>query len=326
MSLARAFQGSRVLLTALELDVFTALGEGPQTSEEVAAARQTDPRATDRLLNALVALELLTKEAGQFRNTPLTQAFLVAGQPGYVGGALRHTANLWHTWSTLTDAVRAGRSVVADPINERGPEWLASFIAAMHHNASRRAPEVIRWLELDGVRRVLDVGGGSGAYAMALAQAKPDLEVVVFDLPSVIPLTQGYVAAAGLSDRIAMQAGDYTVDELGTGFDLAFLSAIIHINSPEQNRALLAKCARALNPGGQIVIQDFIMDEDRTTPAGGALFALNMLVGTQAGDTYTEAEVQDWLQGCGFTDFRRIDPPGGAATLLCARLSHGPTN
>jgi len=326
MSMARAFQPSRVLLTALELDVFTALGDGPKTSAEVATALHTDPRATDRLLNALVALELLTKERGQFRNTPATQEFLVAGQPRYVGGALGHTANLWHTWSTLTDAVRAGRSVVAEPINERGAEWLTSFIAAMHYNASRRAPEVIQHLDLGGVRRVLDVGGGSGAYAIALARAKPDLEVVVLDLPNVVPLTQGYVAQAGLSDRITTQVGDYNVDELGTGFDLAFLSAIIHSNSPEQNRALLAKCARALNPGGQMVIQDFIMDEDRTTPAFGALFALNMLVGTQAGDTYTEAEVNDWLQGCGFTDFRRIDPPGGTATLLCARLLNGPTN
>jgi cyclopropane fatty-acyl-phospholipid synthase-like methyltransferase len=167
----------------------------------------------------------------------------------------------------------------------------------------------------------LDVGGGSGAYAIAFAQAQPGLEVVVFDLPNVVPLTQGYVAAAGLSDRITTQSGDYNVNELGAGFDLAFLSAIIHANSPEQNRALLVRCARALNPGGQVVIQDFIMDEDRTTPAFGALFALNMLVGTSGGDTYTEAEVNGWLEACGFTDFRRMEVASGmATTLLCAAL------
>jgi len=175
-------------------------------------------------------------------------------------------------------------------------------------------------LDLDGVRRVLDVGGGSGAYAAAFAGAKPGLEAVVFDLSEVLPLTRRFLAEAGMLDRVGLVAGDYERDALGRDFDLVLLSQILHSQPPHANRALLGKAAAALRPGGQLVVQEFIMDEDRAGPPFNTLFALNMLVNTEAGDTYTGAEVQDWMEAAGVTGVMRRDFAFGT-TILAGRLA-----
>ncbi|MBI2843512.1 MAG: methyltransferase domain-containing protein [Armatimonadetes bacterium] len=315
--MARGFQSSRILLTAVELGVFPALGSGPRTSEEVAAMLRTDPRATDRLMNALVALELLVKEGNLFGNSPEAQEVLVPGGPDYMGGALMHTVNMWDSWSTLTEAVRRGTSVLVRE-GEARADWVVPFIAAMHYHSSRGADDIVGLIDLDGVERVLDVGGGSGVYSIAFCRAKPALRAVVFDLPDVVGLTEKYVQQAGMSGRITTASGDFHADEFGGGFDLVFLSAIIHMNSPEENIRLFKKCRRALREGGRIVVQDFIVEESRVSPPHGAIFALNMLVATPSGDTYTEAEVTAWLQAAGFAPPTRIDPPGIGTTLLIA--------
>lgn len=318
--LARGFFPSRIFLTAVELKLFGAVGEGDSTSAEVAERLGADPRATDRLMNALVALEVLAKKDGRFSNSADAREFLVSGKPGYVGDALMHAANLWDSWSMLTEAVKAGTSVVKREGKARAG-WVKPFISAMHANASMQAPRIAPLVDLKDVKRLLDVGGGSGAYSIEFCRRKPDLNAVVFDLPDVLPLTGEYVAEAGLSDRISTVGGDFSVDELGADFDLAFVSAIIHMNSPEENLDLYRKCWRALRPGGRIVVQDFIVNEDRTTPPQAAIFALNMLVGTRAGDTYTEGEVREALEQAGFGDVKRKDTPGGT-TLISAGKSN----
>jgi (2Fe-2S) ferredoxin/predicted O-methyltransferase YrrM len=314
----RAFQESRVVLTAVELDVFTAVGAGADAAS-VARAAGTDPRATETLLNALVALELLEKRAGVFFNGPVSARFLVAGAPHDSRAALRHTLHLWSSWSTLTDCVRAGTSVTYRDMSEAAPEWTSAFIAAMHRNASSRAPMVVRAAGVEGVRRVLDLGGGSGAYAIGFAQASPTLRAVVFDLPNVIPITRQHVEAAGLADRVTTAPGDLRVDRYGSGFDLAFVSAICHMNSPDENLEMLGKILDALEPGGRVVIQDFILRPDKTSPRTGALFALNMLVGTRAGSSYGEDEYAAWLAQAGFVDARRVDLPGPTALMVARK-------
>lgn len=317
LELASAFMQSRVLLTACELDLFTALGDEARTSAEVAQLVHADARATDRLMNVLCPLGLLTKEGGRYRNSPQAARFLARGAPEYLGG-LMHWAHLWESWSTLTAAVRKGGATLARPTGDRESAWLRAFISAMHWRARQHAPEVVAALNLAGVSRVLDVGGGSGAYAMEFVRASPDISAVVLDLPGVIPLTASYLREAGLSDRVALVEGDFNRDPLGEGFDLVFMSAIVHSNSAEENRALIRKAAGALAPGGQIVVQEFIVDEDRTGPPFAALFALNMLVGTAAGDTYTESEVRQWLAEAGISSATRKDMPFGT-TLIVGR-------
>jgi ubiquinone/menaquinone biosynthesis C-methylase UbiE len=320
MELASGFMRSRAFLTACELDLFTAVGSGEATSAEVARTLGTDRRATDRLLNVLCSLGLLQKAADRFRNGPAAARFLVRDAPEYLGG-LMHWVHLWESWSTLTPAVRQGGAVTAAPVDERGEQWLRAFIAAMHWRACQHAPAVVAALDLTAVSRVLDVGGGSGAYAMEFVRAAPGLRAVVFDLPNILPFTAGYLAQAGLADRVALVAGDYDRDDLGGGFDLVFLSAIIHSNSPDGNRALINKAVAALNPRGQLVVQDFIVDETRTGPPFGALFALNMLVGTAAGDTYTESEARQWMTEAGLSGMARTDTEFGTSLLIGRKAS-----
>ncbi len=318
MEMATAFQRSRTLLTGFELGVFTAVADEWRTSAEVAAAIGAEERSTDRLMNALAALELLEKQAGRFRNAPLAATFLVKGRPGYLGG-LGHTNDLWDTWSRLTPVVREGHPAGIGETSERRDEWLRPFIAAMHARAKPSAPAVVSMLDLDGVSRVLDVGGGSGAYAMAFVRARRGIAAVVFDLPQVVPLTRMYAAQEGMAAEVGTVAGNYLEDPLGEGFDLVFMSAVIHSNSPDANRRLFRKAARALGPRGQLVVQDFLMDEDRSGPVWPALFALNMLVGTPEGDTYTESEVRTWMAEAGFGAIRRLDTPVGT-NLVVGRL------
>lgn len=304
--IALGFQKSRVLLTAYELGLFTALGNKNKTAAETARILKAKGHSTERLMNALCALGLLKKNKGRFSNTPLALRFLAKGNPDFMVG-LGHTVNMWDTWSTLTQAVRQGKTVLTHFFDKRDKEWLTAFIAAMHERACQQARKIISLLGLSGVFSVLDVGGGSGAYAMAFVQAKKGISSTVFDLPGVIPLTRNYIKEEGLLSKVKTISGDYRADSLGEGFDLVFLSAIIHSNSSLENRALMHKCAAALNPQGQVVVQDFIMDGDRTSPAFGTLFALNMLVATESGDTYTEPEVRLWMQEAGLSGIKRRD-------------------
>lgn len=303
--IARAYHYSRILLTAYELGIFTALADERKTSAEVAAALGTDPRATDRLLNALAILRLLNKEEGRFGNTAAAARYLVKGKPEYMAG-LMHGVHLWDAWSTLTDAVRAGTSVFERPGGEAGERRTEAFIAAMHYNAAFRAGRLVEMLDLGRVARVLDVGGGSGIYAMAFVRAREGITATVFDLPHVTPLTRGYVEAEGLSDKIDIVAGDANADPLPRGYDLVLASQLIHSNSPEENAALITNCGTSLNAGGRLVVQDFVVGEGRAGPPRPVIFALNMLVNTEAGDTYTEAEIRRWMEAAGLADVERI--------------------
>jgi SAM-dependent methyltransferase len=318
MELATAFQRSRPLLTAFELGLFTVLNDEARTSEETAAALGTDARATDRLMNALVALGLLDKQEGRYRNTALAESHLVKGRPDYMGG-LCHTNHLWDTWSRLSDVVRTGHPVGLAETNDRGDDWLRPFIAAMHARGRQSAAEVVRLLDLEGVARVLDVGGGSGVYAMAFARAGRGISAVVFDLPNVIPLTRMYVAQEGLAAEVTTAVGGYLSAPLGDGFDLVFMSAVIHSNAADDNQLLFTKAAQALNPEGRLVVQDFLMTEERDGPLMPALFALNMLVGTPEGDTYTESEVREWMAKAGFADIHRTDTSFGTSLVVGSR-------
>ncbi|HNW28654.1 MAG TPA: methyltransferase [Spirochaetota bacterium] len=314
IEMVSAFQKSRIILTAFELDIFTVIGSGRVTSTEVADAVKADPRGTDRLLNALCALGFLRKEKGCFMNTGLSLRYLVKGSEDFLS-RIGHSLNLYRSWGSLTDAVRAGKTVLA---REYDPVSLGHFIEAMHHRAKKSAERLVSHLDLSGIRRVLDVGGGSGVYSMAFARAKPGLQAVVLDLPRVTALTKKYIDEAGLSASITTMDGDYNTDDFGTGYDLVFMSAIVHINSCDENVALMARAYRSLNPGGMIVIQDHIMENDRTAPVRGALFALNMLVNTQSGDTFTEDEMRQWLEKAGCVEIKRI-PTGMENDLMTGK-------
>jgi SAM-dependent methyltransferase len=316
MELANGFRASRVLLTAFELEIFSVLGNEKKTSPEVASALKTDPRATDRLMNALTAIGILEKRDGKFYNSHAAAKYLVKGEPGYMGG-LGHTVNLWDSWTTMTEAVKIGSAPdVRKPVNDRGENWVDSFIAAMHMRAKQMAPVIISQLDLKGVSKVLDVGGGPGTFSFAFVDAKEGLKATVFDLPGVVPLTLSYIERGGYKGKVDTVTGDYLENDLGSGYDLVFLSAIIHSNSPEENKLLFSKCAKALNKNGRLAVLDYVMSDDRITPAMGAMFALNMLVNTEAGDTFTETEVKSWMEDAGFSSIEKKSTEFGTDLMI----------
>ncbi|MBZ5569769.1 MAG: methyltransferase domain-containing protein [Acidobacteriia bacterium] len=308
----RGFMGSRAILTAIELDVFSALGNGA-IAAEVAAKIKAEARSTEMLLNALVALKLLQKSGETFQNTPVSRRFFTAGSPDNARPAQMHTVNLWRRWSTLTDAVAAGTRVAE---RGRSEEWTGSFIAAMDHNARGRAEAVVKAAGVNGARRMLDLGGGSGAYTVAFATAAPELRGEILDLPDVLPITQEHLRRAGVAERITTRAGDMLQAELGNDYDLVLLSAICHMFSPEENRELLRRIYQALAPNGRVVVQDFILDADKTSPKFAALFSLNMLVGTKAGASYSEPEYTDWMRTAGFREIKRVRMPGPSGLMI----------
>jgi len=316
LKMVNAFRVSRIILTADELGVFDHMQGKGVTSKSVADDLHTSPRATDRLLNALVTLGLITKQEGLFKNTGFSGRFLVKSSPSYLG-SLGLANQTWKTWSTLSEAVRMGTTVVMEhSINERTEEWRGSFISAMHARAADQAPEVAGTLDITNCRKILDVGGGSGAFAYAMIRENPQIHAVIFDLPNIIPMTRGYIENSGLASQVTTVTGDYLADSLGNGYDLVLMSAIIHINSPAENQLLIRKGAEALNSGGQLVILDHIMSEDRTEPQTGAVFALNMLVGTFHGDTYTRNEIRSWMLHAGLNEIELKLTPSGIQLMI----------
>ncbi|MEI8201555.1 MAG: methyltransferase [Bacteroidota bacterium] len=316
---ASSFQKSRILLTGFELDIFTNIDKSGITNQQIANLLQLNPHACERLLNALASLGFLNKQNELFFNTPESFHFLSKKSPDYLGG-LMHSNHLWNTWSHLSQVVKTGVSAHSTEINERGDEWLFPFISAMHDRAKKQAPEQLANIDLSEVKSVLDVGGGSGAYAMEFVTKKPTIEATVLDLPNVVPITKQFVEKEGFSDKIKTFTGDYTTDDLPVGFDLVFLSAIIHSNSLGVNGDLIKKCFKALNRGGKIVIQDWIMNNERTHPTSGAIFAINMLVGTEAGDCFTEQEVKEMLSAAGFKNISRIEFERGLSQMVAFKI------
>jgi (2Fe-2S) ferredoxin/predicted O-methyltransferase YrrM len=308
----RGFMPSRCILTALELDIFTAVGDGAN-AEHIGAKVHANGRAVGMLLNALVALGLLSKSGDDYENTRESARFFVQGSTDNQRNGLLHTANIWHRWSTLTDAVRSGTHI---PIDRDTTKWTHNFIAGMQRNAKNRAPLLVKALGAAGVRRVLDLGGGSGAYSIAFAKACPDVQCEILDLAEVVPLTAEYVRQAGVSAQVKVRAGDMLVDDFGSGYDVILMNAICHMFSKEQNREIFRRARQALSPNGRLVVQDFILNPDKAGPQHAVLFSLNMLVGTDAGASYSELEYADWMKDAGFNEVQRINLPAPSSLIV----------
>ncbi len=228
--MTRAFMPSRVLLTALELDIFTAIEDGA-TAAQVAHRANISPRGAEALLNALVSLGLLAKTGDRFTNTAESTRYFTQASPNNHRNGLLHTAQIWHNWSALTDVVRRGAPLPRDTRRD----WTKNFIAGMERNAKPRSAIIVKTLGTQGIHRVLDLGGGSGAYSLAFAKASREIRADILDIPAVTPLTEDYVRAAGLDGQVSVRAGDMLTDDYGTGYDLVLLNAICHMFSPDQN-------------------------------------------------------------------------------------------
>lgn len=300
MSLTRGFMTSRVLLTGAELNVFTLLSR-PKTVAVLIEETGWHERPLTMLLDALTALGVLQKEDGTYRTEPDLVPLLSTDSRQSILPMMLHMNGLWNSWSRLTPIVKETGGPEGPGSVSRSPEAVKAFIGAMAVAGAPMAAKVVQAVDPGRAGSLLDIGGGPGVYTLAFLKAVPGIRVTLFDKPDVIEMARERIEAEGFLDRVQLTPGDFYRDDLPGGHDLALLSAIIHQNSDQQNRDLYKKAYQALNPGGRLIIRDHVMDRDRTSPARGTLFAINMLVNTPGGGTYTFEEIESGLKEAGFT-------------------------
>ena len=325
MAMARGFQAARMLTVAVDLGVFDFLDQ-PRSAVETAAWLKADARAAGIFLNGLAALELLVKEGDHFQNSKIVSRYLVQGKDDYRGAILKHLEQTWERgWNDLRHTVLAGYPQGVEPETwvdtrpRRDEEGVQAFIWGMHAIARDLAPQVAPKLPLSGVRRLLDLGGGPATYAIAFAQANPDLRATVFDLPAPSEIARENIAKHGLSSRINVLAGNFLQDDIGSPYDFIWISQILHSHDQQQCRLIIRKAAAALAGGGRLAIQDFFLNPDGCTPPGAALFGVHMLACTPRGRAYTYVEVAEWLQEEGLTAPALIPTSPETSVLLAAK-------
>ncbi len=298
------------LHASLALDVFTPLKDGAMTPSALAAKLGCSERGLSALLTALCAMELLVRKDGKVALTPFSETSLCRGTDSFVGHIILHHRDLMPNWSKLDEAVREGRSTRGEKPNySRSDEEREAFIMGMYNMAFIRSAQAVKAVDFSGRVRLLDLGGGPGSYAVRFCQTYPDLHAVIFDIPTTRPFAEGVVARHGLSDRIRFEGGDFFTDPLPKGFDVVWISHILHGSNDEESARLLSRAMECLNPGGQLLIQEFMLEDSCDGPLFSALFGLNMLCGTPAGKVYTESELKQLLEQAGACKIRRLPMP-----------------
>ncbi|RJP82012.1 MAG: SAM-dependent methyltransferase [Desulfobacteraceae bacterium] len=306
LELSGSYWRACALHTAVELACFSVISGDGMTDKEIAHRIGGDRRAVETLLNALVAMGLLVKmQNNGYQNTAFSTKYLSRSSSHYIGHIISHHHHLVESWARLDESVMTGQ-----PVRERsshGDEKAReSFLMGMFNLAMAIAPDLVKQIDLANRVRLLDLGGGPGTYAVHFCLHNPKLQAVVFDLPDSRSFAENVIARFGLSDRIAFQGGDFLSDGIDGKFDAAWLSHILHGEGPEGCRQIMEKAAAALEPGGLILIHEFILNDTMDGPLFPALFSLNMLLGTPNGRSYSEAQLMRMLKSAGFRDIQRL--------------------
>ena len=304
LAVSSAYWQGATLQAAVALDIFTALGKAALGAEHLARAKGWDSRAVETLLDALCAMGLLAKENKQYRITDEARTFLSKDSDQYIGYIIKHHLHLMERWAQLPKVVQTGRPVRKGP--QQSKEQREAFLMGMFNIASLTAPRVAQVLDLSGKRRLLDLGGGPGTYAIHFCLANPLLNATIYDLPETRPYALKTVESFGLSGRISFQEGDYLDQEVPGTYDVVWMSHILHSLGPQTCQKVVGKAVAALDPGGVLYVHDFLLNEHRDGPLFPALFSLNMLVNTKEGRAYSEVEIRSMMKGAGLRDIERI--------------------
>jgi hypothetical protein len=312
MQLGLGFWGSKTLLSAVELGLFTELARGAMTAEVIRERLGLHPRSARDFLDALVSLGMLRRDAeGVYSNTPEADMFLDRRKPSYMGGMLEMAnARLYHFWGSLTEGLKTGR-----PQNEAKsggnffealyaePERLEGFLSAMTGlslGAARAMAQKFPWSDY---KTFIDIGGAQGGVPVTIALAHTHLTGGSFDIPVAAPVFEKYVAEHGLSDRLRFYPGNFFTDELPSA-DVLVMGHILHDWDMEEKRMLLKKAFNALPEGGALIVFEALIDDERRENAFGLLMSLNMLIETPGGFDYTGADCAGWMREAGFRETR----------------------
>lgn len=323
LQLAWGYAPPLAIESAIHHRVFDVLDEGPKSLAETVSATGATERGLKGIMNLLVSFGFLAKADGKYSLTPESSAFLVSTKPAFHGGMFRHMSKqLIPAWIQLSDVVATGKPAIA--VNQEGPgseffnqlvldifplSYMAATTLAHHLNFGAEGEPV----------SVLDLAAGSAVWSIAQAQVSPRVVATAVDWPEVLPITQQSVARFGLSGRYKFSPGDLEQADFGSGHQLATLGHILHSEGEQRSKALLRKTFAGLASGGTIAIAEFLVNADRTGPPPGVIFAVNMLVNTDNGDTYSFEEISGWLIEVGFVNPRLLDAPGPSPLILATK-------
>lgn len=320
LQIAWGYAPPLILEAALNFRIFDLLEDGPQTARGLAAHTGASPRGLSAILNALVGLGFLARKGNRYALTPESATYLVSTRPGYHGTYFMHmTRQLIPRWLHLAEAVRSGRPVVAVNQEAVGPMFFADFVESLFplsYKAARHLGEHLGIPKATAPLSVLDIGAGSGVWGIALAHHSPFVRVRAVDWPIVLEVTRKMARRHGVADRLQTVPGDLLEADFGKDHQVATIGHILHSEGAERGRKLLSRVFSALAPGGTIVISEFMPNDQRTGPPNALIFAVNMLVHTEAGDTYTFAEMSRWLKDAGFEKPRLLEAPAPSPLVL----------
>ena len=310
LRMSHSYVEARCLHTAVELGLVTALAADPSDAPSVAQRCGTHPGHTEVFLDALVALRLVRKHEDRYELANGVADLLVPGGAQYCGNLIKFVSSGWDSWTRLPEVIRSGRPARDADMFQSNPEMHEHFIRAMDDLVSARGDvdELVKRVDWSRVRRMLDVGSGPATFPIGCCRHAEHLEATALDLPATLEITREVVDAAGLSQRIGLLAADYRSDAIEGSYDLVLLSNIIHAETAEVNAGLLKKLVGCLEPGGELIVKDHILEEDRTSPPNAAVFSVTMLMFTEGRD-YTYEEVAGWLRDVGLVDVR-LEPFG----------------
>jgi precorrin-6B methylase 2 len=324
MQLAWGYAPPMIVKAAVEHGIFEQLDQGAKTAPELADAAAVPLRGVSAVANALVGIGLLTKDPeGRYSLTPESATFLVRGKPAYLGRLIWHTTvQILPRWTRLGEVVRHGKPVGGVNQQEGGAEFFQEFVEdlfPLSYPAAQALAAELKVSEASAPVGVLDLAAGSGVWSIALAQASPRVAVTAVDWPVVLEVTRRMTSRFGVADRYTFVAADLGLADFGHGHKIATLGHILHSEGEARSRELLKKTFAALAPGGTIAIQEFLVDEHRTKNLMGLIFAVNMLVATDDGDTYTFEQIANWLRDAGFVNVRQLNSPGPSPLILATR-------
>lgn len=313
LQLSGGYWSACALHAGVKLDLFSHAGTAP----ELAEASSGDVRGVEMLLNALASLGLMEKTGDRYSATAFAAEYLSRTSPHYLGHIIMHHHHLMAGWARLDESVRSGAPIRGRVSHDGDESERESFEMGMFNLAMQIAPRIVSNVDLRGKRNLLDLGGGPGSYAIQFCQANPQLKATVYDLPTTRPFAEKTIASFGLSDRITFREGDFISDDVPGGFDVAWLSHILHGEGPEGCAVTLKRGVAALEPGGMLMVQEFILDDSMDGPPFPALFSLNMLLGTPHGRSYSQRQLEEMMSAAGVGSIRRLalDLPNGAGVL-----------
>lgn len=323
MQMAWGYAPTLILEAAIRNKVFDTLDSGPKTVDEAAAATGASQRGLRSIMNALVGFELLKKSGDRYELTPESATFLVSTKPSYQGGMIAHTSQqLIPAWLHLTEVVATGKPASSVNQSDGGEAFfqeLVSNIFPMSYGAATALGRHLAFGQSGDPVRLLDLGAGSGVWGIAVAQSSPRVTITAVDWPGVLPIAQKTAAKFGLADRYSVIPGDLGTVDFGHGYNVITIGHILHSEGVERSKKLLRKCFDALAPGGTIAVQEFLVNPERTGPPIGLIFAVNMLVNTDSGDTWSFEEIAGWLKEAGFTNPRQLEAPGPSPLILATK-------